>query len=150
MCVGFLLNTVVHKALSGLGMTRVSRKGMHQSGLVSSVVNWIWGSMELMGCRNLFLCSIFWILNVPSIYLYHSLWGLRDGTATMEEHKSNKCLWMITAFFLIFKLLLHQLQCFKEKVYGQEGTGRNWGSVTMSILIRLVYHISLESDDMIS
>ena len=42
MCIG-LLYTVVDKILCGSDITRVSRKGMDPSGLVSSEINWIWG-----------------------------------------------------------------------------------------------------------
>ena len=56
--VGFLY-TVVDKFLSYSGVTWVSRKGIDPSGLVSSVINWIWRSMELMFSRKWFLCSSF-------------------------------------------------------------------------------------------
>ena len=51
VCVGFLY-TVVNRGLSGWGKTTVSRKGRDPSGLASSVVDWMCGSMLLICSRN--------------------------------------------------------------------------------------------------
>ena len=67
------LYTVVDNILSGSGVTTVSRKGFDPSGLVFSVLNLIWGSMELMYSRNWFLCSVFWMKKMSSTSLLHKL-----------------------------------------------------------------------------
>ena len=74
VCVGFLY-TLVDNALSGPGVTSVSREGMKPSGLVYSTVNWIAGSRELTSVRNSSLCSYFCITNMSSVNLFHNLGG---------------------------------------------------------------------------
>ena len=54
--VGFLY-TLVLKLPSGHGVTKVSRKGMDPSSLVSSIVNWIFSSMEFIWLMKL----SFWV-----------------------------------------------------------------------------------------
>ena len=51
----------MERVLSGSGITRVSKKGMEPSGLVSSVVNWMQGSMEFMCSRNFLMCNVYWM-----------------------------------------------------------------------------------------
>ena len=59
--------------LSCSGVTRDSCNGIDPSGLVTSVVNWIWGFKELMSSRPWFLCSIFLMTKVSSTYILQNL-----------------------------------------------------------------------------
>ena len=47
----------MNKELSGYGVTKVPKKGMDPSGLVYSIMNWIWGSIELM-CPGTGFCVL--------------------------------------------------------------------------------------------
>ena len=47
-------------------------------GAGTSAVNYMCGSMELMCCKNCWLCSAFWMTKVSSTYLSHSLGGLES------------------------------------------------------------------------
>ena len=87
---GLVFYTLLWTVLSGSGVTRGCRKGMDRYGLISSVMNWIWGSMEVICSRNWVLCSIFWLTKVLSTYLLHSL-GVRDVlTALISKSSMNR------------------------------------------------------------
>ena len=72
--VGFLYTPMV-QVLSVFGVMMVSKKGMEESSLDSSTVNWMEGSIELMCLRNSSLCYWCWITKVSSTYLFHILGG---------------------------------------------------------------------------
>ena len=72
--MGFLYTDVM-RDLSGCGITMVSRKGIDPSGLASSVVNWMTGSMLLMCSRNSSFLAESMITQVSSTYLFHILGG---------------------------------------------------------------------------
>ena len=49
------------------------------------MVNWICGSMELLGCRNCWLCSACWIMKVSSMYQSQSLGGLGEVLMASDD-----------------------------------------------------------------
>ena len=64
-----ILHTMVSRKPSGCGMTSVSKKGIKPSAIVSSTVNWIPWSIELMCSRNSLLYANHYhkgIINIPS------------------------------------------------------------------------------------
>ena len=67
--------------LSGPGLTNMSKNGMDPLVLGACAVNCMCGSMELVYCKNCWLCSAFWITKVSSSYLSHILGGW--GTVLM-------------------------------------------------------------------
>ena len=75
LLVGFLYTEVIN-VLSGPGETKVSMKGMNLLLLGTSVVNCMCGSMELMCCKNCWLCSAYWMTKVSFTYLCQRLGGL--------------------------------------------------------------------------
>ena len=65
------LYTIVDRVLSCSGVITISTNGIAPSCLVSSVLNWIWGSMEFICSRHWFLSSIYFlddqgIIHMPS------------------------------------------------------------------------------------
>ena len=70
--VGFLCTDIV-RIYVGSEVTRVSRKGMEPLSLRFSVVNWMWGSIELICWGNWWLCSNCWMMKVSSSYLLKNL-----------------------------------------------------------------------------
>ena len=80
MHVGFLY-IVLTKVLLGPEQTRVSRKSKAPSWLVSSVVNCMCGSCQLMCCGNCWLCFACCMVKVSPINLSHKweVWSRADG-----------------------------------------------------------------------
>ena len=74
VCVGFPYNHVV-KVPSACGVTMMSRNGMESSDLVSSLVNWMDGSTELMCSKNSSLHDWCLITKDSSTYLFRILGG---------------------------------------------------------------------------
>ena len=77
VCVVFL-NTDVFRLPSCSGVTRMSRKGMDLSSLVSSQVNWILGLMEFRCFMKLSLLFFLMVVNVSSTNLFHRVGGVVD------------------------------------------------------------------------
>ena len=73
--VGFLY-TLVLKLPSEHGVTKVSRKGMDPSTLLSSIVNWIFSSMELIWLMKLSFWVFLMMTKVSSTNLLHKLGGV--------------------------------------------------------------------------
>ena len=67
------LYTEASTVLSGPGKTEVSEKGMDPLLLGTSVVNCIYGSMEVICYKNSWQCSACWMTKVSSTYLNQSL-----------------------------------------------------------------------------
>ena len=61
------------KVLSACDVTMVSGNGMEPSDLVSSIVNWMDGSTELMCFKNSSLCNWCWITKMSSTYIFEIL-----------------------------------------------------------------------------
>ena len=81
--MGFLY-TVVARVPSGCGRTSVSEKCIESSGLVSSIMNWMHMSIELICWRKLVLWDDFWTTSVSSTYLLHSLWGISYSAESLN------------------------------------------------------------------
>ena len=71
------LYTVIDNVLSASGLTVVSKKGIALSSLLSSIVNLMAGSTLSICSRK--LCFYFWMTNVSSTHLSHSL-GVSGST----------------------------------------------------------------------
>ena len=87
MWVGFLY-TEASSELSGPGATKLSKNGIDLLLLETSVVTCICGSMELMWCKNCWLCSAFWMAKVSSKYLSQSLRGFGGVLMAMDSNPS--------------------------------------------------------------
>ena len=74
VCVGFLY-TVMDRLPSTSGLTMVSKKGMDPSSLLSSTVNLMAGSTQLMCWRKSCLVTSLWMTKVSSTNLYQNLGG---------------------------------------------------------------------------
>ena len=88
VCVCFLY-TVVIKEMSACGITRVSKKGMDLSALVSSVVNWMYGSKLLVCSRNYSFFDVSVTTKVSSTYLFPYSWRILncvDGLGLIVLH----------------------------------------------------------------
>ena len=73
ICMGGLPYIVIDNILSASGFTRVSKKGMIPSCLVSPTVNFIARPTLSMCSRKFCLFSFFWMTKVSSTNLSHSL-----------------------------------------------------------------------------
>ena len=87
VCIVFL-NTDVFRLPSSSGVTRMSRKGMDPSSLVSSQVNCIFGLMEFRCSRKLSLLFFLMNVKVSSTNLFHRTGGV--GWCSQGQGSYNK------------------------------------------------------------
>ena len=84
---GFLY-TFVLKLPSKHGVTKVSKRGMDPSSLLSSIVNWIFSSMELIWLMKLSFCVFLMITKVSSTNHLHRLEGVGDVLMPFSSNAS--------------------------------------------------------------